>query len=345
MILQQLFCETLSTLASCSQKMLIGEVVCRSGSVASILIENCLFKWCIFLPKYIAGFHKQCPCIPSLNMPPASSLQMAAWGMPCVSKTLMLYSQLTRDKGHLSLLVLGVLLKVPLKLRDITHNKVCPLTILASWFGMMSRIHPSVYPQQVSEELFWAHLGKISIFCNSTVFPSLFFVFASCEPTCPPVGLTGPCWWTLRFYFLQPKQFCFSTNHGDSIYLVWLLYKSVLTRLPKCSRLWRVRKERFRSGHANPFLPLCAAHSSLLTWPKKEPWLLKPYLNLPTKWYVLLDLCSAVENFIPTCLNWELSCKGDNSAFQPGNESLSQWNSVLSRLLTPCIKPLRTDEM
>lgn len=182
MILQQLFCETLSTLASCSQKMLIGEVVCRSGSVASILIENCLFKWCIFLPKYTAGFHKQCPCIPSLNMPPASSLQMAAWGMPCVSKTLMLYSQLTRDKGHLSLLALGVLLKVPLKLRDITHNKVCPLTILASWFGMMSKIHPSVYPQQVSEELFWAHLGKISIFCNSTVFPSLFLYLLVVNP-------------------------------------------------------------------------------------------------------------------------------------------------------------------
>lgn len=33
MILQQLFCETFSMLASHSQKMMIGEVVCRSGSV------------------------------------------------------------------------------------------------------------------------------------------------------------------------------------------------------------------------------------------------------------------------------------------------------------------------
>lgn len=91
--------------------------------------------------------------------------------------------------------------------------------MLASWFGMMTRIHPSVYSWQVSEELFWAHWSKVSIFCNSTVFPSLFFIFASCEPTCPPVGLTGPCWWTLRFYFLQLKQFYFSTNHSAGIYL------------------------------------------------------------------------------------------------------------------------------
>lgn len=118
--------------------------------------------------------HLICPLLPPYKwQPEACPVYLKLWC--CIHNS-------TRDKGHLSLLVLGVLLKVPLKLRDITHNKVCPLTILASWFGMMSRIHPSVYPQQVSEELFWAHLGKISIFCNSTVFPSLFLYLLVVNP-------------------------------------------------------------------------------------------------------------------------------------------------------------------
>lgn len=92
--------------------------------------------------------------------------------------------------------------------------------VLDCLYGVITRIHPSVWSQQVSEELVWAPWSKM--FIDVTLFCSHPLFLVACQPTCPPVGL-------LRVAGFGDLDFCSQKNFASvlTIPLVFTYVRSL----------------------------------------------------------------------------------------------------------------------